>query len=131
MNIILFDGVCNLCNGIVRFIIKKDKKALFRFAAIQSGAGQLLIKKYTGNNTQNITIYYIKENKYFEKSTAILHILKDLGGVWRCFYPLIYIPSCIRDRIYLFISRYRYRVFGKREMCIVPTADIKGRFIDY
>lgn len=130
MNIILFDGVCNLCNRVVLFIIKRDKKALFRFAAIQSEAGQSLLKQYAAEDEQNITIYYIRDNKCFRKSTAILHILKELGGIWKCFYPLIFIPPGIRDAIYLFISRNRYRLFGKRQTCITPTPEIKKRFIN-
>lgn len=130
MNIILFDGICNLCNKVILFIIKRDKKALFRFAAIQSNAGQALIKRYAVQNNQNSTIYYIRDNKCFQRSTAILHILKDLGGIWKCFYLFILIPTCIRDIIYLSISRNRYKLFGKRRECMIYTPDMANRFID-
>lgn len=129
MNIILFDGICNLCNYIVFFIISRDKKALFRFAAIQSETGQLLLKEYFVRNEKNTTIYYINGKKCFQKSTAVLHILKDLGGIWKCFYPLIFIPSCFRDVIYLLISHNRYKLFGKRQTCMIPSPEIKERFI--
>lgn len=129
MNIILFDGICNLCNGTVLFIIKRDKKALFRFAAIQSETGQSLIKQYGSNNETNRTIYYIRDEECFQKSTAILHILKDLGKGWKLFYPFILIPTCIRDAIYMFISHNRYRLFGKRQTCMTPTPEIKNRFL--
>lgn len=129
MNIILFDGICNLCNGVVVFLIKRDKKALFRFAAIQSGTGQLLLERYNIKN-KNTTLYYFRDGVCFIKSTAILHILRDLGGGWKFFYPLIVIPPCLRDAVYLFISRNRYRWFGKKNECIIPTREIKNRFLD-
>lgn len=117
MNIILYDGVCNLCKGIVLFLRKRDKKSLLRFAALQSEAGQALMKQYGIQNKENITLYYIcereGESKCHQKSTAILHILRDLGGLWRCLYPLILIPVRIRDAAYLFIAHRRYRWFGK------------------
>lgn len=119
MNVLLFDGVCNLCHGMVSFVRKRDKKALFRFVAIQSEAGQTLIKQYRINNS-NDTFYYICGSVCLEKSTAVLHLLKDLGGGWKCFYPLILIPSCLRDAVYLFVSRNRYRWFGKRGDCALP-----------
>ena len=131
MNIILFDGICNLCNGVVSFIIKRDKKALFRFAAIQSGAGQTLLSLYGAtNNKQDLTLYYIRGEKYFCKSSAVIFILKDLGGMWKCFYPFIFLPTRFRDAIYLFIARHRYRWFGKRETCLIPDKRIQDRFIE-
>lgn len=129
MNIILFDGICNLCNGIVLFIIKRDKKAFFRFASIQSVIGKSLIEQYGAKNESNMTLYYIRENNYYQKSTAVIYILKDLGGIWKCFYFLLFIPTCIRDAIYLSISRNRYRIFGKRQTCIIPAKDIEERFL--
>lgn len=129
MNIILFDGVCNLCNGVVVFLIKRDKKALFRFATIQSGTGELLLERYN-IKSKNTTLYYFRDDVCFIKSTAILHILRDLGGGWRFFYSLIVIPACLRDAIYLFISRNRYRWFGKKNDCIIPTREIRNRFLD-
>lgn len=129
MNIILFDGVCNLCSRVVVFLIKRDKKALFRFAAIQSGTGQLLLERYSINN-KNTTLYYFRNGACFIKSTAILYILRDLGGGWKFFYPLIVIPACLRDVVYLFISRNRYKWFGRKNDCIIPTREIRNRFLD-
>lgn len=130
MNIILFDGVCNLCNGVVAFVIKRDKKALFRFAAIQSRAGQTLLKRYAVDSSRLLTLYYLRDGRCLQKSAAVLYILKDLGGIWQCFFPLIYLPSCLRDAVYLFISRHRYRWFGKRDACVASTPEIRERFID-
>lgn len=116
MNIILFDGVCNLCHGIVFFLRKRDKKGLFQFVAIQSEAGQTLLRPYAVTN-ENDTLYYLRGNACLQKSTAILYLLKDIGGGWKCFYPLILVPVCIRDAVYRFVSRNRYRWFGRREGC--------------
>lgn len=130
MNIILFDGICNLCSRTVLFLIKRDKKALFRFAALQSEAGQALMEQYAATDKENRTLYYIRDNQCFQQSTAILYILKDLGGIWKGFYPLMVIPTCIRDTAYLFISRHRYRLFGKKKTCMIPTPELKNRFLE-
>lgn len=130
MNIILFDGICNLCSRTVLFLIKRDKKALFRFAALQSEAGQALMEQYAATDKENRTLYYIRDNQCFQQSTAILYILKDLGGIWKGFYPLMVIPTCIRDTAYLFISRHRYHLFGKKKTCMIPTPELKNRFLE-
>lgn len=116
-NIILFDGVCNLCSSIVLFLMKRDRKALFHFVALQSETGRALRSTYTSSNEENDTIYYIRDSKSYQRSTAVLYILKDLGRGWQCFYPLIILPVCMRDAVYLFISRNRYRFFGRRSSC--------------
>lgn len=128
MNIILFDGICNLCNTSVSFIIKRDKEALFRFAALQSETGKTLLQKYGIAEEQEATLFYLRNNDCLSRSTAVIYILKDLGGIWKCFYPLIYLPNRVRDAIYSFISRNRYRLFGKRNKCMMPTSDLKDRF---
>ena len=130
-HIILFDGVCNLCNGTVRFLIKRDKTALFKFAALQTETGQSIAKEFDCNGSKSLTtLFYIKNRKCFQQSTAILYILKDLGKGWQCFFPLILIPAFIRDYIYRFISRNRYKWFGRKGVCMIPTPDIKRRFLD-
>lgn len=116
MNVVLFDGVCNLCHSTVSFIRKRDRKALLRFVALQSEAGKTLLKAYAVGR-ENDTLYYLRGDVCFQRSAAVLHLLKDLGGGWKCFYPLILLPSCIRDGVYLFVSRNRYRWFGKRNDC--------------
>ena len=129
MRIILFDGICNLCNGVVAFLIKKDKKALFRFAALQSEAGQALLHQYHMDD-ENTTFYYIRGNECFQKSTAVLEMLKDLGGIWKAFYFLRYIPLRARDTVYLFVSRNRYQWFGKRKSCGIPVSNVRNRFLN-
>ena len=105
MNVILFDGICNLCNGAVTFVVKRDRKGLFRFVSLQSETGKSLLKRYAVEST-NKTLYYFRNNRCYSKSTAILYILKDLGGFWQCLYPLILIPAKLRDAIYLLVSKY-------------------------
>jgi predicted DCC family thiol-disulfide oxidoreductase YuxK len=128
--IILFDGVCNLCNGLVQFIIKRDPDAKFHFASLQSPIGQSLLKE---NNLPTDNLYsfiYIKENNCFIKSTAAFNVLKDLGGLWKLLYVFIIIPKFIRDFVYNFIAKRRYRWFGKRDVCMIPTPEMKKRFLE-
>lgn len=129
-HIILFDGVCNLCNGTVQFIIKRDKKGIFKFASLQSTIGQSLLKQFNLSTDTFHSFVYIKNNEYFTKSTAALSIAKELGGVWKLLYGFIIIPKFIRDSIYNLISKNRYKVFGKSETCMLPTTNIKERFLD-
>lgn len=128
-HIVLFDGVCNLCIGIVNFIIKRDSENKFRFAALQSESGQMLLKKYGISSTDIYTLIYISGEKCLDKSSAALQILKDLGGVWKLFYVFIYIPVPIRDFLYYLVTKIRYRIFGKRSSCMVPSPGVKERFL--
>ncbi|MCE9540086.1 MAG: thiol-disulfide oxidoreductase DCC family protein [Bacteroidetes bacterium] len=128
--IILFDGVCNLCNGLVQFIVKRDTKAKFKFASLQSRTGQSLLLKF-GLPTDDLDSFiYIKDGNCFTKSTAGLNVLKDLGGLWWLFYAFILIPKFIRDFVYSVIAKKRYKFFGKRDSCIMPTPEIKQRFLE-
>ena len=126
--ILLFDGICNLCNNLVLFIIKRDPESQFKFASLQSEMGKLLLKKYILESNNLNTVVYIKGEKYFLKSTAILNIIKDLGGYWKLFYAFILIPKFIRDFIYDLIAKSRYRIFGKKESCMIPNPEINQRF---
>lgn len=128
-NILLFDGICNLCNAFVKFIIKRDKKNRFKFAALQSIAGQALLKK-TGLQTDNFTSFVlITGNHYSLRSSAGLSVLKKLGGLWKLFYFFIFIPRPLRDFIYNIIAKTRYKIFGRRDTCMIPTSDIKQKFL--
>ncbi len=128
-NILLFDGICNLCNGIVQFVIKRDKKAKFKFASLQSESGQLLLKKFGLSQSDFNSFVFIDGDKILLKSTAALHVLKELGGVWKFFYCFIIVPRPIRDFFYSIIARTRYTIFGKRKTCMVPTPELKERFL--
>nr|NQU94161.1 thiol-disulfide oxidoreductase DCC family protein [Bacteroidota bacterium] len=128
-NIIIFDGICNLCNGSVKFIIKRDQRAKFRFVAFQSTKGQELLIE-NGLPTDNIdTMIFIKNGICLLKSTAGLEILKDLGWPWKLLYIFIFIPKPVRDLFYDLIAKSRYKIFGKRGSCMVPTKEYKNRFI--
>jgi len=127
--IVLFDGVCNLCNGFVRFIIRRDQNARISFAPIQSPFGQSLYKKFILPAENIDSVIYIVDNKHYLRSSAVLHILKELRGGWGLFYGLIIIPRFIRDFFYNLIARRRYIFFGKRETCMVPLPEIQNRFL--
>jgi|ERR1035437_4054377 predicted DCC family thiol-disulfide oxidoreductase YuxK len=127
--VILFDGVCNLCCEWTRFLIWKDKKMLFKFASIQSEVGERLLNSAGLNNKELKTIIYLKNNQVYLASTAVLEILTDLGGIWKMFSLFQLIPKAVRDRIYLFIAERRYRIFGKRSSCLLPTPENQKRFL--
>jgi predicted DCC family thiol-disulfide oxidoreductase YuxK len=128
--VIVFDGVCNLCNGFVQFVIRHDATEAFHFGALQSPKAQQLLTHFNLQDTHLKTIILIQNNTAFTQSTAVLKIAKQLRGVWQLFYVFIIIPKPIRDWVYKVVSRNRYRVFGKRDTCIVPTPELKSRFID-
>ncbi len=127
--ILLFDGVCNLCVSVVNFTIKRDSEEKFKFAALQSESGQALLKKYHLPTNDFDSFVFINGDKYFLKSSAALHVLKELGGVWKLFYLFIIIPAPLRDFIYHIVARTRYRIFGKRDSCMIPTPEVKRRFL--
>lgn len=127
--IILFDGICNLCNSFVIFIIKRDSKSKFKFAALQSAAGQNMLKKIGLTFNDVNTLVYIKGEKYFLKSTAVLYISKDLEGIWIMFFAFIIFPKFIRDFFYNLIANSRYRILGKRETCMIPDPEICNKFL--
>ncbi len=128
--IILFDGVCNLCNGAVQFIIKRDKKDIFRFASLQSETGQRLLKQHNINAASIYTIVLISDEKAYIKSSAALRIARHLSGIWKLAYYYKVIPEFIRDAVYDFIARNRYNWFGKKDQCMIPTAELKKKFLD-
>ena len=128
-HILLFDGVCNLCNSIIQFTIKRDPKGKFKFASLQSESGQALLKKFGLPTDDFDSFVFINGDKHFLKSSAGLHVLKELGGVWKLFYVFIIFPRPLRDFIYNMIEKTRYRIFGKRDTCMIPTQDIKLRFL--
>jgi len=127
--IILFDGVCNLCNGAVQFIIKRDSKDTFRFAALQSETGQRLLAIHQLDFIHIDSIVLIKNEKAFIKSSAAFHIAKELSGIWKLAYYYRVIPKFIRDAIYDAIARNRYSWFGKKDQCMVPTVALKKKFL--
>ncbi|PCJ15450.1 MAG: thiol-disulfide oxidoreductase [Gammaproteobacteria bacterium] len=127
--IVLFDGVCNLCNGSVNFIINRDPNERFVFAPVQSAIGQELIAQYDVPEVGVDTFLLIKEGRCYFKSDAALEIASDLAGGWRFIYGLKVVPVFIRDWVYTRVARNRYRMFGKNQQCMIPDASIKERFL--
>ncbi|MEM6524908.1 MAG: DCC1-like thiol-disulfide oxidoreductase family protein [Bacteroidota bacterium] len=129
-SVILFDGVCNLCNGSVNFVIDRDKKDQFKFAPLQSEfARKKLIEVGINNKALDTIILLNKDGSVQSKSSAALHIAKSLSGLWPLLYIFIIIPKFIRDLIYDFIARNRYRWFGKTDQCRMPTPELTQRFV--
>jgi predicted DCC family thiol-disulfide oxidoreductase YuxK len=127
--IILFDGVCNLCNASVQFIINRDPKAKFKFTSLQSEAGQALLKKFGLANQALYSVMLLRDGKVDDRSRAALEIARGLSGLWPLTYAFIIVPPFIRNFVYDWISRNRYRWFGVRQECMMPTPDMKARFI--
>jgi predicted DCC family thiol-disulfide oxidoreductase YuxK len=127
--IVLFDGVCNLCNASVQFILKRDKKAYYRFASLQSDAGRDLLKKYNLPAEGINSIVVIEKDKVYQRSTGALRIARKLSGGWFLLYAFIIIPAFIRNAVYSWVANNRYRWFGKKEECMLPLPEWKGRFI--
>jgi predicted DCC family thiol-disulfide oxidoreductase YuxK len=130
-HIVLFDGVCNFCNGSVRFIIKRDKKDLYRFASLQSELGEKLTEERGIDTDQIDSIILIQPGEaYHIKSDAALEIAKNLSG----FYPVLgifqYLPTGFRNFFYDFVARNRYKWFGKKENCPMPSKDEREKFLD-
>lgn len=129
-SIILFDGVCNLCNASVIFIIKHDKKAQFLFASLQSDAAKEILLQYNSKKIKIDSIVLIQNNEIYEKSSAALRIAKALSGGFKSLYLFIIIPKFIRDFGYDYIAKNRYKWYGQKETCMIPTSEIKNRFIN-
>lgn len=128
--LVLFDGVCNLCNRSVQFIIKRDAKKQFLFASLQSDAAKNILLQLNLKNYDPDTILLIEDAQLYQRSTAALRIARKLDGWWRLLYLFIIIPRFIRDYFYAIIANNRYRWFGKRDSCMVPGSGIKDRFLD-
>lgn len=126
---ILFDGVCNLCNGSVQFIIKHDPQAIFKFAALQSPAAEKLLQRHPLPPGALESVILIEEHQIFSESDAALRIARRLSGFWSLLHVFIFVPRPIRNAVYRFIARNRYRWFGKQESCMMPTPQLKERFL--
>ncbi len=127
--ILLFDGVCNLCNGFVQFVIRHDPQGQFRFAALQSEAGQALLREAQLPTDEISTVVMYEDGAFYTHSDVGLRVLRRLGGLWSPAYALIIIPRFIRDQIYNWVARNRYCWFGRREYCMAPIPELKARFL--
>ena len=129
-SIILFDGVCNLCNNAVQFVIKHDPTDTFMFAALQSATGQKLLQQYNLPKVGFDSFVLIQNGKVFLKSTAALQVVKQLSGPVKSLYGFIIVPSFIRNAVYTVIAKNRYKWFGKKDNCMIPTASLKAKFLN-
>ncbi|MDZ4846967.1 MAG: DCC1-like thiol-disulfide oxidoreductase family protein [Chitinophagales bacterium] len=129
-SIVLFDGVCNLCNASVQFIIKRDKKKRFKFASLQSDFAQQLFKKQQFDSQGIDSVVLFENDKLHVRSTAALKIARKLDRMWFLFYSFVIIPAPLRDVVYDFIARNRYKWFGKKEFCAMPEPGMKERFLE-
>jgi predicted DCC family thiol-disulfide oxidoreductase YuxK len=131
--IILFDGVCNLCNGFVQFVIRQDPAGRFRFAALQSAAGQAVLKAH-GLDAATLaaepdSVLLELDGQFYSHSDAVLLIARALGGPWRLLLAGYVLPRAWRDAAYRFVARHRYRWFGRQESCWLPTPELRARFL--
>lgn len=127
--LILFDGVCNLCNGSVQLIIRHDPRAHFRFASLQSPLGEELRARLGIDPKTVDSIILVEGDRWFRESDAALRIALGMSGAWKALSVLRIIPRPIRDALYRLIARNRYRWFGKQETCWLPTPELRGRFL--
>ena len=128
--VLFFDGICNLCSGVVQFIIKRDKKKLFLFASLQSEAGQAAIADLEAKTVlkpDSFILYH--KGEYFIKSSGALRAAKLLGGAWSLLYVAMIVPRFLRDAIYDLVASKRYKWFGKMNECMLPTPELKSRFL--
>tara|TARA_R100000935_G_C2826161_1_gene162409 strand:- start:440 stop:859 length:420 start_codon:yes stop_codon:yes gene_type:complete len=129
--IILFDGVCNLCNNAINFIIEHDKEDVFRFASLQSELGRKMVSERGIDPEVLDSIILIEPGVvYYEKSTAALKIAKDLSGGYSLLRVFLYLPESLRDGVYNFVAANRYKWFGKKDSCMIPTPELKAKFLD-
>lgn len=128
--VILFDGVCNFCNYWVNFAIKRDRKKKLKFTTLQGETAKQLLPQYNINPTSLSSVILIDNGKAYTQSSAAIRICKYLNGGWKLFYGLMIIPKFIRDLFYNIIARNRYKWFGKKEECMIPTPELRERFLN-
>lgn len=127
--IVLFDGVCNLCSGSVQFILKRDPKGTFRFASLQSDAGRRLMLEHGLDPDALSSVVVIEDGRAYQESSAALRIARHLPGAWKLLRVFTVVPRSLRDAVYRWIARNRYRWFGKTEACWLPTPELRARFL--
>lgn len=128
-HLLLFDGVCNLCTGVVQFVIKHDKAARFSFASLQGPVGEAFLRKHRMPTDTYASFIYLRKGRVLSRSDAALYIARDLGSVWALAYAFIIVPRFIRDAVYDFVARHRYKWFGRTDTCMLPTPELKARFV--
>lgn len=127
--LVMFDGVCNFCNSSINFIIRNDKTDHFRFLTLQSERGQKIIKQYNLDPENLQTVILLENGRIYTRSTAALRIARKLKGGWKLFYGFIIVPAVLRDFFYNIISKNRYKWWGKKESCMIPTPEVRQKFL--
>ena len=128
--VVLFDGVCNLCNGFVQFVLPRDPEGEYRFASLQSDVGQSLLADHDLPTDELESIVLIEGGEAYVKSAAVIRIATGLGGAYRLLAPFRHVPRSVRDRVYDFVADNRYRWFGKKDRCMMPSGDAESRFLE-
>jgi predicted DCC family thiol-disulfide oxidoreductase YuxK len=127
--VILFDGVCNFCNSAVNFTIRRDKHKTIKFAPLQSDIGRALLQQHSLPENDLRSFLFIENGKMYNRSTAALKVCRYLKGLWPLCYGFIIVPAFIRNAVYDFIAKNRYKWFGQKQECMIPTPDVKARFL--
>lgn len=127
--ILLFDGVCNLCNATVQFVLERDSRDHVRFAALQSDVGRRVLRAHGIPDDELSSLVLVEDDRVYLRSDAALRLARRLDRPWPLLWWLRWIPTAVRDRVYDWIATHRYRWFGKRETCAVPTAENRARFL--
>jgi len=127
--IILFDGVCNFCNGAVNFVLKRDKKKSILFAPLQSAAAEKILPAHQLSPGDLSSFLFIEHGKLYDRSTAALRVCRHLKGLWPLCYGMMIVPKFIRDGIYNYIAKNRYKWFGQKDACMIPSAEVRSRFL--
>ena len=129
-HIILFDGVCNLCNAAVQFVIRHDKSEQFIFASLQSDTGKRILSENSLPESDLKSFILVEENKVYTRSSAALRVAKKLNGILPALYVFMLVPSFIRDGVYNLIAKNRYKWFGRKDECLLPSPELKARFLN-
>lgn len=128
--VLLFDGVCNLCNGVVRLVVRFDAAGTFRFAPLQSTVGRALLERHGLDADDFDSFVLVEDGRAFEKSAAALRVARRLDGPWPLLWPLVYAPERLRDAGYDLVANHRYRVFGRTDECQLPPPELRERFTE-
>lgn len=134
-HLVLYDGVCGLCNRLLQFLLRHDQSGVFVFASLQSATGQALVER-NGGNPRDLKSFYVlanyrtQDSRVFTRSDAALFVAGELGWPWRMFRVMRVAPRGLRDGVYDLVARIRYRVFGKSERCLIPRPEFRSRFVD-
>ncbi len=129
MRMIFFDGYCSLCNGLIDRLMRWDRKRELKFASLQGETAKRLLPPERLRQNDPDTVLYLRDGALHERSTAVLYVLQDLGGAWTLFTVFLLVPRFLRDLAYRFVARIRYRVFGRRDTCRLPTPEEKDRLL--